>query len=74
MAQKKFKLEDIAMGIWIDDLKKGGLEEVRYETDEMIYTEGCKNDHVVAHYQGPREMLCLWQKLQEEKCAFCCES
>lgn len=68
---KMFKLEDVAMGIWIDDMKKGGLE-VRYEKDERIYNEGCKNNYVVAHYQGPREMLCLWQKLQEEKRAFCC--
>ncbi|KAL4574228.1 hypothetical protein LXL04_021054 [Taraxacum kok-saghyz] len=68
---KMFKLEDVAMGIWIDDLKKSGLE-VKYELEERVYNEGCKDGYVVAHYQGPREMLCLWQKLQEEKRAFCC--
>lgn len=68
---KMFKLEDVAMGIWIADLKKEGLE-VRYEREERVYTEGCKNGYVVAHYQSPRDMLCLWQKLQEAKRAFCC--
>lgn len=66
-----FKLEDVAMGIWIDQMKKEGLE-VRYENNERIYNEGCKDGYIVAHYQGPREMLCLWQKLQEGKSARCC--
>ncbi|KAL7586475.1 hypothetical protein Lser_V15G37529 [Lactuca serriola] len=70
---KMFKLEDVAMGIWINDLKKNGLE-VRYEQEERVYNEGCKDGYVVAHYQGPREMLCLWQKLQEGNRAFCCGS
>ncbi|KAL5553778.1 hypothetical protein UlMin_041179 [Ulmus minor] len=68
---KMFKLEDVAMGIWIADLKKEGLA-VRYEKDDRIFNEGCKDGYVVAHYQGPREMLCLWQKLQETKRPKCC--
>lgn len=66
-----FKLEDVAMGIWIADMKKEGME-VWYEKEERIYNEGCKDGYVVAHYQAPREMLCLWQKLQEKKRAQCC--
>lgn len=68
---KMFRLEDVAMGIWIADLKKEGLE-VRYENELRVYNEGCRDGYVVAHYQGPREMLCLWQKLQQSKRAFCC--
>ncbi|KAK9675917.1 hypothetical protein RND81_11G041400 [Saponaria officinalis] len=68
---KMFKLEDVAMGIWIADMKKGGLK-VRYELEQRVYNEGCQDDYVVAHYQNPRDMLCLWQKLQETKRAFCC--
>ena len=66
-----FKLEDVAMGIWIASMKKEGLE-VRYENEQKVYNEGCKDGYVVAHYQDPREMLCLWQKLQEGKGAKCC--
>ncbi|KAJ4711351.1 Beta-1,3-galactosyltransferase [Melia azedarach] len=68
---KMFKLEDVAMGIWIADMKKEGLE-VRYEQEERVHNEGCKDGYVVAHYQSPREMLCLWQKLQEGNTARCC--
>lgn len=67
---KMFKLEDVAMGIWIADMKD--TLKVRYQREERVYNEGCKDGYVVAHYQGPREMLCLWQKLQEGTGARCC--
>ncbi|XP_057979600.1 beta-1,3-galactosyltransferase GALT1-like isoform X2 [Malania oleifera] len=68
---KMFKLEDVAMGIWIAEMKKGGLK-VSYVKEERVYNEGCTDGFVVAHYQSPREMLCLWQKLQEGSEAKCC--
>ncbi|KAL6009135.1 hypothetical protein ACLOJK_022362 [Asimina triloba] len=71
LAWQMFKLEDVAMGIWISDMKKGGLD-VKYVKEERVYNEGCKDGYVVAHYQEPREMLCLWQKLVEGKGAKCC--
>lgn len=66
-----FKLEDVAMGIWIAEMKKKGMKVV-YSKEERVYNEGCKDNYVVAHYQSPREMLCLWQKLQERNEAKCC--
>lgn len=66
-----FKLEDVAMGIWTDDMKKAGMQ-VKYVNDDRIYIGGCDEGYLVAHYQQPREMLCLWQKLQEMKQAKCC--
>nr|XP_016487258.1 PREDICTED: beta-1,3-galactosyltransferase GALT1-like isoform X2 [Nicotiana tabacum] len=68
---KMFKLEDVAMGIWISEMNKKGLE-VKYEKEERIFNEGCRDGYVIAHYQGPREMLCLWQKIEEKKRALCC--
>lgn len=68
---KMFKLEDVAMGIWIDNLRKKGME-IRYAMEERVYTDGCEAGYVVAHYQQPREMLCLWGKLQETHRAQCC--
>ncbi|KAK6788808.1 hypothetical protein RDI58_012606 [Solanum bulbocastanum] len=68
---KMFKLEDVAMGIWISEMKKKGLE-VKYEKEERIFNEGCRDGYVIAHYQSPREMLCLWQKIGEKKRALCC--
>lgn len=52
-------------------MKKKGLE-VKYENDGRIINDGCKDGYVVAHYQGPRELLCLWQKIHETKRANCC--
>lgn len=68
---KMFKLEDVAMGIWIADMKKKGLK-VTYAKEERIFNEGCNDGYVIAHYQAPRELLCLWQKLQEGNRATCC--
>lgn len=68
---KMFKLEDVAMGIWIADIKKKGLE-IKYAKEDRIFNEGCKDGYIIAHYQAPRELLCLWQKLQEGNRATCC--
>ncbi|KAL8157268.1 hypothetical protein AgCh_002101 [Apium graveolens] len=67
---KMFRLEDVAMGIWIADMKKKGLK-VTYVKEKRIFNVGCENGYVIAHYQAPRELLCLWQKLQEGN-ATCC--
>jgi beta-1,3-galactosyltransferase len=68
---KMFKLEDVAMGIWIAELTKHGLEP-HYENDGRIISDGCKDGYVVAHYQSPAEMTCLWRKYQETKRSLCC--
>ncbi|PAN06667.1 hypothetical protein PAHAL_1G279900 [Panicum hallii] len=70
---KMFKLEDVAMGIWVNDLKKDGLP-VKYETDTRINTDGCNDGYIVAHYQEPRDMLCLWEKLLRTHQAQCCNT
>ena len=69
---KLFKLEDVAMGIWIQQYKNSG-QEVNYANDERFYNEGCDTDYVLAHYQSPRLMMCLWEKLQKESQPVCCE-
>ncbi|KAG0494725.1 hypothetical protein HPP92_005719 [Vanilla planifolia] len=68
---KMFQLEDVAMGIWTDDMKKRGMD-VKYVSDDRVQIEGCEAGYVVAHYQQPREMLCLWQKLENTNQATCC--
>ncbi|KAJ4955459.1 hypothetical protein NE237_012242 [Protea cynaroides] len=67
-----FKLEDVAMGIWIEQFKKSG-QEVHYINDERFYNTGCESDYVLAHYQSPRMVLCLWEKLQVQHQPVCCE-
>ncbi|XP_043723838.1 hydroxyproline O-galactosyltransferase GALT3 [Telopea speciosissima] len=67
-----FKLEDVALGIWIEQFKKSG-QEVHYINDDRFYNTGCESDYVLAHYQGPRLVLCLWEKLQVQHQPLCCE-
>ncbi|KAK9934042.1 hypothetical protein M0R45_021205 [Rubus argutus] len=69
---KLFKLEDVAMGIWIEQFKNRG-QEVNYVTDERFYNAGCEPNYILAHYQSPRLVLCLWEKLQKEHQPNCCE-
>ncbi|KAJ3694961.1 hypothetical protein LUZ60_000338 [Juncus effusus] len=68
---KMFKLEDVAMGIWINEMEKGGTA-VQYINEERIFPAGCEMDYLLAHYQEPRDMLCLWERLQTTKRAWCC--
>ncbi|KAE8675804.1 Beta-1,3-galactosyltransferase 15 [Hibiscus syriacus] len=68
---RMIKLEDVAMGIWIAEMKREGLK-VNYMNEKRVYNEGCNDGFVVAHYQSPREMLCLWHKLKDEGSAKCC--
>ncbi|CAL5372136.1 unnamed protein product [Camellia sinensis] len=68
---RMFKLEDVATGIWIAEMRKEGME-ISYRNEERVHIEGCKDGYVVAHYQSPRKMLCLWQNLQQGKGSKCC--
>lgn len=67
-----FKLEDVAVGIWIDQYKKSG-QHVNYINDDRFHNAGCESDYILAHYQGPRLQLCLWDKLREGNGPTCCE-
>ncbi|KAK1385538.1 hydroxyproline O-galactosyltransferase GALT3 [Heracleum sosnowskyi] len=69
---KLFKLEDVSMGIWIEKFKEHG-HKVQYISDERFYNAGCEPNYILAHYQNPRMVLCLWEKLQKEHKADCCE-
>ncbi|KAI3459180.1 hypothetical protein Pfo_015843 [Paulownia fortunei] len=67
-----FKLEDVAVGIWIEQYEKNG-HKIEYVNDDRFYNAGCESDYILAHYQNPRMMLCLWEKLQKEHKPECCE-
>lgn len=69
-----FKLEDVAMGIWVSEFKNSG-QRVRYVNDDRFHSDSCGDGYVVAHYQGPRLMLCLWKKIQsleQDDVPMCC--
>lgn len=67
-----FKLEDVAVGIWVEEFRRKG-HKVQYVNDERFYNAGCESGYILAHYQNPRMVLCLWEKLQKEHEPNCCE-
>ncbi|XP_060212848.1 hydroxyproline O-galactosyltransferase GALT3 [Lycium barbarum] len=67
-----FKLEDVAVGIWVEEFRRKG-HKVQYVHDERFYNAGCESGYILAHYQNPRMVLCLWEKLQKEHEPNCCE-
>ncbi|ESQ49399.1 hypothetical protein EUTSA_v10020308mg [Eutrema salsugineum] len=67
-----FKLEDVAMGIWIQQYNQS-VKSVKYINDKRFHNSGCKSNYILVHYQTPRLVLCLWEKLQKESQSICCE-
>ncbi|VVA96702.1 unnamed protein product [Arabis nemorensis] len=67
-----FKLEDVAMGMWIQQYNHI-VERVTYINDKRFHNSGCKSNYILVHYQTPRLILCLWEKLQKESQIVCCQ-
>jgi len=67
-----FKLEDVAMGIWIQQFNQT-IKRVKYINDKRFHNSDCKSNYILVHYQTPRLILCLWEKLQKENQSICCE-
>ncbi|RLN25284.1 hypothetical protein C2845_PM07G03220 [Panicum miliaceum] len=64
-----FNMEDVSMGMWVEQFNSTG--PVKYVNSVKFCQFGCIDDYYTAHYQSPRQMLCLWDKLQAGK-AQCC--
>ncbi|XP_042473109.1 hydroxyproline O-galactosyltransferase GALT6-like [Zingiber officinale] len=57
-----FKMEDVSMGMWVE--KFNNSKPVEYVHNLKFCQFGCIEDYYTAHYQSPRQMLCMWEKLQ----------
>lgn len=64
-----FKMEDVSMGMWV--VQYNLLHEVQYRHSWKFCQFGCIEDYFTAHYQSPRQILCMWEKLSHGK-AECC--
>ncbi|CAN6455233.1 unnamed protein product [Victoria cruziana] len=64
-----FKMEDVSMGLWVQDFNSSS--NVQYSHNWKFCQYGCMEDYYTAHYQSPRQMICLWDKLQKGR-ARCC--
>ncbi|KAI6705970.1 hypothetical protein NL676_008932 [Syzygium grande] len=64
-----FKMEDVSVGIWVEQFNSS--VPVQYSHSWKFCQYGCMEDYYTAHYQSPRQMICLWDKLARGQ-AQCC--
>lgn len=65
-----FKMEDVSMGMWVEQFNS--TKPVKYVHSLKFCQFGCIEGYYTAHYQSPRQMICLWNKLQTLGKAQCC--
>lgn len=65
-----FKMEDVSMGMWVEQFNNS--KPVKYVHSLKFCQFGCIEDYYTAHYQSPRQMICLWRKLQKQGRPHCC--
>lgn len=65
-----FKMEDVSMGMWVERFNSS--KRVEYVHSLKFCQFGCIDDYYTAHYQSPRQMICLWNKLQLKGKPRCC--
>ncbi|EEF31313.1 transferase, transferring glycosyl groups, putative [Ricinus communis] len=64
-----FKMEDVSMGMWVEQFNSS--RTVQYSHNWKFCQYGCMENYYTAHYQSPRQMICLWDKLSRGR-AQCC--
>ncbi|RDX66429.1 Hydroxyproline O-galactosyltransferase GALT6, partial [Mucuna pruriens] len=67
---KLFKMEDVSMGMWVEQFNS--TRPVEYVHNLNFCQHGCIEDYYTAHYQSPRQMTCMWEKLQHQGKPLCC--
>ncbi|XP_042502967.1 hydroxyproline O-galactosyltransferase GALT6-like [Macadamia integrifolia] len=66
-----FKMEDVSMGMWVEQFNSSS-RPVEYIHSVRFCQFGCIDDYITAHYQSPRQMICMWDKLQQHGRPQCC--
>ncbi|CAN6816272.1 unnamed protein product [Brassica oleracea] len=66
-----FKMEDVSVGMWVEQFNNS-LKPVDYEHSFSFCQFGCIENYLTAHYQSPRQMICLWDKLVLTGKPHCC--
>lgn len=65
-----FKMEDVSMGMWVEQFNSS--KPVVYVHSLKFCQFGCIEDYYTAHYQSPRQIMCMWTKLQLQGRPQCC--
>ncbi|GMH01328.1 hypothetical protein Nepgr_003167 [Nepenthes gracilis] len=67
---RMFKMEDVSVGMWVE--KFNASRHVEYIHSLKFCQFGCIEDYYTAHYQSPKQMICLWNKLHNLGRPLCC--
>ncbi|KAL1203901.1 Hydroxyproline O-galactosyltransferase GALT6 [Cardamine amara subsp. amara] len=59
---RMFKMKDVSVGMWVEQFNNG-TKPVDYIHSLKFCQFGCIENYLTAHYQSPRQMICLWDKL-----------
>lgn len=65
-----FKMEDVSMGMWVEQFNSS-MATVQYSHNWKFCQYGCMENYYTAHYQSPRQMICLWDKLARGRVQCC---
>ncbi|CAL1367983.1 unnamed protein product [Linum trigynum] len=65
-----FKMEDVSMGMWVQKFNRTKAVELVHSLKFCQF--GCFDGYYTSHYQSPRQMICLWEKLQKFGLPQCC--
>ncbi|KMT07173.1 hypothetical protein BVRB_6g154980 [Beta vulgaris subsp. vulgaris] len=65
-----FKMEDVSMGMWVEQFNSS--RPVEYLHNPYFLQFGCIDNYYTAHYQSPKQLICLWERLQSEGKPICC--
>ncbi|XP_040987132.1 hydroxyproline O-galactosyltransferase GALT6-like [Juglans microcarpa x Juglans regia] len=68
---RMFKMEDVSMGMWVEQFNS--TKSVVYVHSLKFCQFGCIEDYYTAHYQSPRQITCMWAKLQTQGRPRCCD-
>jgi len=58
------------MGMWVEKFNETRPVAVVHSLKFCQF--GCIEDYFTAHYQSPRQMICMWDKLQRLGKPQCC--
>ena len=56
-----FKLEDVAVGSWVDFVARDRNWEIHYIVEAGFNYNGCSARDVVSHYIKPKQQLCMYE-------------
>ena len=61
LGHRMFKLEDVAMGAWVEWVANAKGWPVAYVGDVRFNFHGCTPTDIVSHYINPEQTLCMYK-------------